>query len=119
VIHATPQWWQAGLACACPRCGKGRLYAGLLNVRESCEVCGLDLRAHDSGDGPAVFVMFLLSVIIMGLAFWVEFRFAPPLWVHVVLWPVVMLPLAVLLMRPLKAGMVALQYQHRSREMGL
>ncbi len=114
-----PQWWQAGLACACPRCGKGPLYTGLLTVRDACPACGLDLRAHDSGDGPAVIVMFFLSVILVGLAFWVEFRFAPPLWLHVVLWPVIGLPLAILMMRPLKAAMVALQFQHRSREMGL
>ncbi len=63
--------------------------------------------------------MFVLSVILVGLAFWVEFRFAPPLWVHVVLWPVVGLPLAILMMRPLKAAMVALQFRHRSREMGV
>lgn len=63
--------------------------------------------------------MFFLSVILVGLAFWVEFRFAPPLWLHVVLWPVIGLPLAILMMRPLKAAMVALQFQHRSREMGL
>ena len=111
--------FQAAIRCRCPRCGEGRLYAGLLTVRDSCEICGLDLRRHDNGDGPAVIVMFLLSVIVVALAFWVEFRFAPPLWLHVVIWPIVMVPLAVAMMRPLKAAMVALQYQHRAREMGL
>ena len=53
------------------------------------------------------------------LAFWVEFRFGPPLWVHVVLWPVVTVPLAVALMRPTKAALVALQFRFRAREMGL
>jgi uncharacterized protein (DUF983 family) len=53
------------------------------------------------------------------LAFWVEFHFAPPFWVHAILWPVVTLPLAVLLMRPAKAALVALQFRHRATEMGL
>ncbi len=88
-------------------------------MRDRCEVCGLDLRRSDTGDGPAVFVMFLLSTIIVVLAFWVEFTFNPPLWVHIVLWPVVTIPLAVVLMRPLKAIMVALQYRTRATEMGL
>jgi uncharacterized protein (DUF983 family) len=39
--------------------------------------------------------------------------------VHAVLWPVVTIPLAVLMMRPAKAALVALQYRHRSSEMGL
>ena len=114
-----PPWWLVGLRCRCPRCGKGRLFTGLLTVRNKCEVCGLDLHAHDSGDGPAVFVILLLGPILVGLAFWVEFTFSPPLWVHAILWPVLTFPLTILLMRPFKAALVALQYRHRSGEMGL
>lgn len=105
---------QVALGCRCPRCGRGRLFTGLLTVRERCEVCGLDLRAHDAGDGPAVAVIFILGTLVVGAAFWVEFTFSPPLWVHAVLWPLVTFPLAILLMRPLKAALVAMQYRHRS-----
>ena len=111
--------WRAALLCRCPRCGQGAVLTGLLTVRDRCAVCGLDLREHDTGDGPAVLVMFVLGTIVVGLAFWVEFTFEPPLWVHAILWPVVTVPLAVALMRPMKAAMVALQYRHRASEMGL
>ena len=103
-----------GLLCRCPRCGRGRLYAGYLKVVERCAVCGLDLRAHDSGDGPAVFIIFILGFIVVPLAVWSEFRFEPPFWVHVVVWPVVLLGGAFALLPPLKGLMVALQYRHRS-----
>jgi uncharacterized protein (DUF983 family) len=103
---------QAALGCKCPRCGKGRLYRGLLNVRPACEVCGLDLSAQDAGDGPAVFVIFLLGFIVVGLAALVEIRFAPPIWVHLALWTPLILGGAVLMLRPLKAGLIALQYRH-------
>ncbi len=109
----------AALGCRCPRCGKGALFTGLLAVREHCAVCGLDLRQHDTGDGPTVLVIFVLATIIVGLAFWVEFRFEPPLWVHAILWPAVTVPLAIGMMRPMKAGMVALLYRTRASEMGL
>ena len=109
----------AALACRCPRCGQGRLFRNLLEVRDACDVCGLDLRAHDAGDGAAVGVILVLGAIVVGLAFWVEFRFSPPLWVHAILWPVVTVPLAILMMRPAKAALVALQFRHRSSEMGL
>ena len=112
-----PPWWRVALACACPRCGEGRLFTGVLTVRDRCAVCGLDLRANDTGDGPAVLVIFVLGTVIVALAFWVEFRFNPPLWVHAVLWPVVTLPLALLMMRPLKAALVALQFRDRASEM--
>ncbi len=91
----------------------------MLTIRDRCQVCDLDLRAHDAGDGPAVAVILVLGAIVISMAFWVEFHFAPPLWVHAVLWPVVTLPGAILMMRPLKAALVALQYRHRSTEMGV
>lgn len=116
---APPSVLEAALRCRCPRCGRGRVFAGVLTIRDRCEVCGLDLRAHDAGDGPAVAVILVLGAIVMGLAFWVEFHFSPPLWVHAVLWPAFTLPAAILMMRPLKAALVALQYRHRSSEMGM
>ena len=54
---------RAGLGCRCPRCGRGRLYNGLLTVVDRCAVCGLDLSPHDSGDGPAVFVILILGAV--------------------------------------------------------
>ncbi len=93
--------------------------AGALAIRDRCAVCGLDLRENDSGDGPASLVIFPLGAILVGLALWVEFSFNPPIWVHIVVWPIVGVVLAIGMMRPLKAALVALQYRHRRREMGL
>ena len=112
-------WWQAALACRCPRCGIGKLYQGVLTVRPSCPHCGLDLRAHDSGDGPAALVIMLLGAIVVLMAVIVELKFEPPLWVHAILWPIVTIPLALLIMRPLKAALIAQQFRHRATEMGL
>jgi uncharacterized protein (DUF983 family) len=50
---------RAGLRCACPRCGKGKLFRGFLTLAPCCEACGLDYGFADAGDGPAVFIMFL------------------------------------------------------------
>jgi uncharacterized protein (DUF983 family) len=102
----------AGLMCRCPRCGKGALYQGLLAVAPRCAVCDLDLRAHDSGDGPAAFAILFLGFIVVGLALVTEVRFAPPLWVHAVLWGPLILVGAIAILRPLKATMVALHYRH-------
>jgi uncharacterized protein (DUF983 family) len=109
----------AALRCRCPRCGKGKLFTGLLTIRPACPVCGLDFSQADTGDAGAVGVIMVLGAIVVTLAFWVEFRFEPPLWVHAVLWPAVTLPLAILLMRPVKAALVAAQYRTRASEMGL
>ncbi len=103
-----------GLHCRCPRCGRGRLFAGYLVLVETCEVCGLDLRASDSGDGPAFFVMFIVLIVTVPLVFLVWAVFEPPVWVHMVLWPVVIIGLSLALLRPAKAIMVALQFRHRA-----
>jgi uncharacterized protein (DUF983 family) len=114
-----PPWWAAALAGRCPRCGKGKLYRGVLTIRPACSECGLDLRAVDTGDGPASLVILLLGTVVVGLAFWVEFRFAPPLWLHAIPWAPVTFALALPMIRILKAALVALQYRHRASEMGL
>jgi uncharacterized protein (DUF983 family) len=110
---------EASLRCLCPRCGKGKLFKGLLTLQPACPVCGLDFGRSDTGDAGAVIVIMVLGVIVVGLAFWVEFRFNPPLWVHAILWPVVTVPLAVLITRPMKAALVAAQFRTRPDEMGL
>ena len=103
----------AGLRCRCPRCGEGALFSGMLDVREACVHCGLDLRAHDAGDGPAVFVILLLGALVVAAALVVEAKFSPPLWIHAVLWPIFILGGAIAMLRPLKATLIALQFRHR------
>jgi uncharacterized protein (DUF983 family) len=102
----------AAVACRCPRCGDGHLFNGLLTVRPLCASCGLDLSAQDAGDGPAVFVILFLGLVVVGLAAWVEIKFSPPLWVHMLLWTPLIIAGAIALLRPLKAGLIALQYRH-------
>ena len=102
---------------ACPRCGQGKLFRGLLTVTDRCSACDLDLRGHDAGDGPAVFVILGLGAIIMILVFWVEFTFEPPWWLHVLLWVPITFGLAVWMLRVLKAWLIAQQYGHRSTEL--
>ena len=87
------------------------MFNGLLTVSDRCEVCGLDIGARPAGDGPVVLVMLLLGVLLVGGALWVEFHLEPPLWVHAVIWPILSVPLALAIMRPLKALFVAIQYR--------
>ncbi len=102
----------AALGCRCPRCGRGKVFDGLLTIVPRCAACGLDISAQDAGDGPAVFVILILGAIVVLLAALVEINFAPPIWVHIVLWFPLTLAGAILLLRPLKAGLIALQYRH-------
>lgn len=90
----------------------------MLTVIDSCAVCGLDLRAQDSGDGPTVFVILILGAVVVTLALLTEAAFAPPLWLHAVLWPPLIIGAAFGLLRMFKALLIALQYRHRAADFG-
>ncbi len=111
--YGTISPFKAGFACRCPRCGEGKLFAGFLDVAERCAVCNLDLTQQNSGDAPAVFIIFILGFVVVGLAFLLETTFAPPMWLHLLIWFPLILGGSIGLLRPFKAIMIALQYKHR------
>jgi len=107
---------KVGVTGCCPECGKGHLFDGFLNLAKKCEACDLDYGFADSGDGPAVFVILIVGFLIVGAALLVEVNYEPPLWVHAVIWPPMLLVLALGMLRFLKAGLVALQYRNDARQ---
>jgi uncharacterized protein (DUF983 family) len=108
----------AGLACRCPACGEGALFDGFLRVSRRCEGCGLDLAAADSGDGPAVFIVLIVGVIVCFSALFTEIAFHPPVWVHLILWLPLAAILTAVLIRPFKGVMLAMQFHHKAAEAG-
>lgn len=117
--HASSSVSQAalrGLACKCPCCGEGKLYAGFLTLRPSCDVCGLDYAFIDAGDGPAVFIIMIAGFIVVGAALVVEMKYQPPFWVHAALWGPLILATTLLPLRSMKALLIALQYHHKAAE---
>ncbi|MAU40766.1 MAG: hypothetical protein CMF31_04005 [Kordiimonas sp.] len=108
--------FRAGLGCLCPRCGQTRIYSGFLQLKNHCPECGLDYGPLDAADGPAFFVMTIVSFIVIGLVLWVEFSYGPPLWLHMLMWIPLTVVLSVALLRPVKGLFVALQYTHQAEE---
>ena len=107
-----------GLGCKCPQCKSGELYQDgfTLSLKDKCENCGLDLSKNDSADGPAVFLIFILGALLVPLALLFEALIEPPLWVHAVVWTAVALGLTLGTLKPLKAYIIALQYEHRPND---
>jgi uncharacterized protein (DUF983 family) len=103
-----------GLACRCPRCGRGKLYAGFLDLRPNCAACGLDFAFIDTGDGPAIFIIMIAGAIVVGCALIVEIKYQPPYWVHAVLWLPLILATTLLPLRSMKSLLIALQFHHKA-----
>lgn len=108
--------FSTGLRGRCPRCGEGRLFDGFLALAPACPACGLDYSFADSADGPAFFIVTAVGFLVAGAALLVEIAYAPPIWVHVVLWGPLVLILCLGLLRPLKGVLVALQYANRAEQ---
>lgn len=114
--HDDPSPIATGLAGRCPRCGEGPLFSGFLTPASTCESCGLDLSFADSGDGPAIFIIFIVGFIVVTLALIVEVMFHPSMIIHLLLWIPTTIVLSVALLRPFKGIMIALQYRHDAHE---
>ena len=105
-----------GLLVRCPRCGTGPLLERGLSVRSACPKCGQSFAFADSGDGPAVFAILLLGAVTLGGALFVEFRYEPPGWVHVLLWGVILPLLALGTLRVMKGVLINLQFANKAAE---
>jgi uncharacterized protein (DUF983 family) len=108
----------AGFACLCPKCGQGKLFTGYLKVAARCEVCGFDLRAADSGDGPAVFIILIVGFIACFGMLFTEIAYRPPIWAELTAWPIIGAGLCLVLLPPAKSLMLAMQFHNRAAEAG-
>ena len=82
-----PGLGQAALFGLCPRCGARTLFAGWTAFAPRCRACGLDFARYNVGDGPAAFLILIIGGLVVGLAIWLELAWSPPWWLHVLLWP--------------------------------
>jgi uncharacterized protein (DUF983 family) len=116
-MPTSPQsWLTVGLKGRCPRCGQGALFRSGLVVRESCSSCGLDYSFVMSGDGPAVFAIFILGAGMLGAAMVAEFKFHVSVWFHVVAWGLLTPLFAFGILRLLKGLLIAQQYRTKAAE---
>ncbi|MEO0391744.1 MAG: DUF983 domain-containing protein [Pseudomonadota bacterium] len=113
-MTAEPIWWVAGLRCRCPQCGEGRIFNGFLQVKDQCDVCQFELGKHDSGDGPAFFVLSILCGVVTPIALIVNMNMTIPLWVNAVLWGAIILGATLAMLRPAFGLMIAVQYRSRA-----
>ena len=66
-----------------------------------------------------MFLTFILGFTVVPVALWVAMSVEWPLWLHTIVWSVVILGLTLGMLRPAKAYLMALQFRHRSSEYDL
>ncbi len=100
----------------CPQCGMPTLFSSPVGFAEKCRGCGLDYQQFNVGDGPAAFLTMIVGGLVLGLALAVEFSAHPPLWVHILLWPVLTVACVVGSLRVAKGMLLILEYRNKARE---
>lgn len=102
----------------CPACGRGSLYGAYLKVADTCGHCGTELHHQRADDAPPYFVMVITGhVVIFGLLV-LERLYAPPLWLHVVIWGPVLLAMSLWLLPRVKGALIGLQWALRMHGFG-
>jgi uncharacterized protein (DUF983 family) len=100
-----------GFAMKCPNCGKGRLFGRFLKVADHCSVCGEDYTHQRADDFPAYLVIIVVGHLIVPAILAVEVAYAPPYWLHFLIWLPLTLFSSLALLQPTKGSIVGLQWQ--------
>lgn len=108
-------FWR-GVSGKCPACGEGGLFKSYLALKDACPACGADFLAADSGDGPAVFVIFVVGFLVVPLAFVLQFGFGWPIWASAGSGILATLGLSLWLLPMFKGALFSLQWVHKAGE---
>lgn len=118
---AVRDWRQAvgrGLRQRCPACGRGHLFRAFLKPVDRCEACGEDLHHQRADDLPPYITITIVAHIVGGGILLTEKYADWPVWVHIAIWPTLTVLLSLLLMQPVKGGVVGLQWALRMHGFG-
>ena len=113
--------WNAmwrGYNLRCPNCGQGKMFTAYLKVADQCGTCTTPLHHQRADDAPPYFTMFIVGHVVLGGVLALERQFAPPAWVHLVIWMPLALVLCAYLLGRIKGIIVALQWALRMHGFG-
>lgn len=97
-----------GLTLRCPNCGKGRLFAGYLNIRSPCTVCGTDNNIYPSDDFPPYLTILVSGHIIIPRFAITDTHDALPFWIEAGIWLPITLALCLAMLPVMKGATVGL-----------
>ena len=114
-------WRQAigrGLMNRCPHCGEGKLFRAFLKPVDACAACGEAMHHQRADDLPPYIVITIVAHIVVGGLLLAE-RYADwPMWLHMAIWPALTIVLSLVLMQPVKGGVIGLQWALRMHGFG-
>ncbi|HWG03707.1 MAG TPA: DUF983 domain-containing protein [Beijerinckiaceae bacterium] len=109
--------WQAikrGFRERCPNCGEGRMFRAYLKVADTCPVCGEELFHQRADDAPPYLTILVVGHIVGGSMLAVEeINDTLPLWIHMLIWPILTVALSLTLLPRFKGALIGYQWALR------
>lgn len=99
-----------GFRQRCPACGQGNLYRAYLKVNDTCPSCAEELHHQRADDAPPYFTILIVAHVIGAGILWVEQTYAPPTYVHWIIWLPLLLVMCLGLLPRVKGALVGLQW---------
>lgn len=94
----------------CPNCGQGRIFSGYLSVRDECDHCGEEMFHHRADDMHPWITILIVGHLVVPTMLMSWKAFAWPDWVHMTLWPFLVLVLSLAILPLAKGAVIALQW---------
>jgi uncharacterized protein (DUF983 family) len=92
------------------------LFSAYLRLADRCAACAEDFRAADPGDGPAVFVIFIVGALVVPVGFILQMAGGWSPWAGIAVAAGLTILLSLLLLPPFKGVFFATQWANRSGE---
>ena len=97
----------------CPSCGKAPLFDNWLKVTPQCQICDEELHHERAQDFPPYITISIVGHIIVTLVLVVEANTNWSMVTHMLIWLPLTILLSLVLMQPVKGGVVGLQWALR------
>ena len=81
-----------------------------------CSLTPSSIAAHSASTPVFFFIMLPLCILTAVSALLLDRFVGPPLWAHMVIWPIFIAVIVGYSLRPVKALMIGLQYRYRDVE---
>ena len=83
----------------CPKCSEGKIFKGTISLNRYCQVCKTSFYVDKIGDAVTWITTFLLSILVVPLAFYIDFKFDFSLLILVFLITLIILLLTIMILR--------------------
>lgn len=108
---------EAGLSGRCPECGEGQLFSRWLTFELRYIECGADFASvEDAGDGPAVFVIFIVGILIVPIPVLLSLALGWPSWLLLMIFIPLITGVSIWLLCVLRGVMFAQGWSKHARE---